>query len=56
MCARAPTTRRIRGIRGGFHARLSNGGCPQEKQMNNIVYIVGFVVIVLFVLGFVGLR
>jgi len=24
--------------------------------MNNIIYIVGFVVIVLFVLGFLGLR
>lgn len=28
----------------------------QEKPMNNIIYIVGFVVIVLFVLGFLGLR
>ena len=34
----------------------SNGGCTEEKQMNNIIYIVGFVVVVLFVLGFLGLR
>jgi len=37
-------------------ARRSNGGCNEEKPMNNIIYIVGFVVIVLFVLGFLGLR
>jgi hypothetical protein len=56
MCGRAPTARRIRGIRRALHARRSNGGCTQEKQMNNIIYIVGFVVVVLFVLGFLGLR
>ena len=27
-----------------------------EKQMNNIIYIVGLIVIVLFILGFLGLR
>ena len=56
MCGRAPTSRRIRGIRRALHARRSNGGYTEERQMNNIIYIVGFVVIVLFVLGFLGLR
>ncbi len=28
----------------------------EEEQMNRIIYIVGLVVIVLFVLGFFGLR
>jgi predicted small secreted protein len=55
MCGRAPTPPRIRGIRA-LHTRRSNGGCTEEKPMNNIIYIVGFVVIVLFVLGFLGLR
>jgi len=35
--------------------------CPgqeltEERHMNRIIYIVGFVVIVIFVLGFFGLR
>jgi hypothetical protein len=29
---------------------------PQEKRMNQIIYIVGAIVIVLFILGFLGLR
>lgn len=56
MCGNAPTSRRIRGIRRALHARRSNGGCTEEKPMNNIIYIVGFVVIVVAVLGFLGLR
>lgn len=28
----------------------------EEKQMNAIIYLVGLVVIVLFVLSFIGLR
>jgi len=56
VCGSAPTSRRIRGIRRASHARRTHGGCTEEKPMNNIVYIVGFVVIVLFVLGFLGLR
>jgi len=31
-------------------------GFAKEMHMNRIVYIVGFVVIVIFVLGFFGLR
>ena len=35
--------------------------CPgqeltEERHMNRIIYIVGFVVIVIFVLGFLGFR
>jgi len=29
---------------------------PQESIMNNIIYIVGLVVVVLFIAGFLGLR
>jgi hypothetical protein len=29
---------------------------PEEKLMNQIIYIVGAIVIVLFILGFLGLR
>jgi hypothetical protein len=36
---------------------LRKGGIPRGRNvMNNIIYIVGLVVIVLFVLGFLGLR
>lgn len=33
------------------------GGCaPEERSMNNIVYIVGAIVIVLVILSVLGLR
>ncbi len=31
-------------------------GFAKEMHMNRIIYIVGFVVIVIFILGFLGLR
>ena len=37
-------------------ARWNPDECVVEMHMNQIVYIVGFVVIVIFVLGFLGLR
>jgi len=37
-------------------SRYSGQGFAKEMHMNRIVYIVGFVVIVIFVLGFFGLR
>jgi hypothetical protein len=43
--------------RGWFAARISKLQVPSKRQsMNNIVYIVGLVVIVIAVLGFFGLR
>jgi hypothetical protein len=37
-------------------SRFPGRGFAKEIHMNRIVYIVGFVVIVIFVLGFLGLR
>ena len=37
-------------------SRYTGQGFVKEMHMNRIVYIVGFVVIVIFVLGFFGLR
>jgi hypothetical protein len=37
-------------------SRYPGQGFAKEMHMNRIVYIVGFVVIVIFVLGFFGLR
>jgi hypothetical protein len=37
-------------------SRYPGQGFAKEMHMNRIVYIVGFVVIVIFVLGFLGLR
>jgi hypothetical protein len=42
-----------------FHRVVSEWPCGQQtggKPMNQIVYIVGLVVIVLVILGFFGLR
>ncbi|HEY5283289.1 MAG TPA: hypothetical protein VIM14_10910 [Polyangia bacterium] len=35
---------------------LPGEGFAKEMPVNRIIYIVGFVVIVIFVLGFLGLR
>ena len=37
-------------------SRCPGQGFAKEMHMNQIVYIVGFVVIVIFVLGFLGFR
>jgi hypothetical protein len=37
-------------------SRYPRQGFAKEMHMNRIVYIVGFVVIVIFLLGFFGLR
>ena len=39
-------------VKGGS----DKSGPAEVKTMNNIIYIVGFVVIVIFILGFLGLR
>jgi hypothetical protein len=45
------------GFRARVLARLRASAAAQENStVNNIVYIVGAVVIVLFILGFLGLR
>jgi len=36
--------------------RCPGQGFAKEMHMNRIIYIVGFVVIVIFLLGFLGLR
>jgi hypothetical protein len=44
---------------GDYQSHLSRylgQGLAKEMLMNRIIYIVGFVVIVIFVLGFLGLR
>ncbi|WP_022707610.1 MULTISPECIES: hypothetical protein [Paracoccus] len=55
--------REPRAILRRFASRCQNaaeGGDPEEpagaKLMNSIIYIVGLVVIVLFILSFLGLR
>ena len=37
-------------------SRCLGQGFAKEMHMNRIIYIVGFVVIVIFILGFLGLR
>ena len=37
-------------------SRFPEQGITKEMHMNNIVYIVGFIVIVAFVLSFLGFR
>lgn len=44
---------------GEYQSHLScypGQGFAKEMHMNRIIYIVGFVVIVIFILGFLGLR
>lgn len=36
--------------------RTSCGSVQEEASMNSIIYIVGLVVVVLFILSFLGLR
>jgi hypothetical protein len=39
------------------HETLKNPNVqPGEKRMNNIFYIIGVIVVVLFILGYFGLR
>jgi hypothetical protein len=40
----------------GWDAPFGGMANPEENYMNNIIYIVGLIVIVLFILGFFGLR
>jgi hypothetical protein len=38
------------------HGRIPGITSPKEKSMNQIIYIVGAIVIVVAILSFVGLR
>jgi hypothetical protein len=40
----------------GWDAPFGGMANPEENYMNNIIYIVGLIVIVLFILGYFGLR
>jgi small-conductance mechanosensitive channel len=40
----------------GWDTRFGRMTNPEENFMNNIIYIVGLIVIVLFILGYFGLR
>lgn len=42
--------------RNGYTMRFTNGLLNQEGMMNNLIWLVGAVVIVLVILGFFGLR
>jgi hypothetical protein len=41
-----------------FRPRGGDGACadPEEEPMNGIIYIVGLIVIIMFILSFLGLR
>jgi hypothetical protein len=40
----------------GLPTRAFPSASPKEQQMNAIIYLVGLVVIVMFILSFFGLR
>lgn len=49
------------GVTTGWHARCSFLGragleAPEEGVMYNIFYVIGVVVVVLFILGYLGFR
>jgi hypothetical protein len=43
-------------VLGTFLARFGCHAKPEEQPMHNLIYIVGFIVILLAVLSFLGLR
>jgi hypothetical protein len=43
---------------GGFRFRVATGGKRQlrERAMNGLIYLVGLIVVILFILSLLGLR
>lgn len=55
--AQRPDARRpILALQDAHKAGPVHSGSAEIKTMHNIIYIVGLVVIVIFILGFIGLR
>ncbi|PYF99705.1 hypothetical protein D893_02610 [Thioalkalivibrio sp. ALE21] len=40
----------------GCEMRFRGIPTPEKNLMNNIIYIIGLIVVILFILGFFGLR
>ena len=60
LCGAAPTRHEtaytVVSESAGSGGSIAEPGHTEEKLMNQIIYIVGAIVIVLFILGFFGLR